>query len=294
VVGLQPQRDRVPLGYGRRDAWNGLLVLGPITRTVRDAGLFLDATVKSDVRYADSLCEHPGRLTIAVSYEPPPRSFAPLSDGCRKAVQRTAELLNDLGHRVVDTQLDYGPVMQNVAVRCACGVAQDAAAVGDGVELERRTRNLARLGRSIPRGSLRRERTRELEIARRINAVFETADVVLCPMNGGPPPRLDRIARRGTLRSLLASNVTAWAAQWNCIGQPAVSVPAGLDSSGSPVAIQLCGRKDDELSLLRLAAQLEQVRPWASLRPPYHVFAGFKEFLGDCRIGPGWLCAPAV
>src|SRR3954451_19186506 len=42
LVGLKPQRDRIPLGPEHGSAWNGLLVLGPLARSVRDAALFLD------------------------------------------------------------------------------------------------------------------------------------------------------------------------------------------------------------------------------------------------------------
>ena len=43
LYGLKPQRDRVPLSP-HDDGWQGLIVNGPITRTVRDAALFLDVT----------------------------------------------------------------------------------------------------------------------------------------------------------------------------------------------------------------------------------------------------------
>jgi amidase len=45
-------------------------------------------------------------------------------------------------------------------------------------------------------------------------------------------------------------------------------VPAGFDRRGLPLAIQLVGRPHDEATLLALAAQIEQARPWADRRPP--------------------------
>ena len=43
LFGIKPQRDRVPMAP-HDDAWNGLSVNGPMTRTVEDAALFLDVT----------------------------------------------------------------------------------------------------------------------------------------------------------------------------------------------------------------------------------------------------------
>ena len=45
-------------------------------------------------------------------------------------------------------------------------------------------------------------------------------------------------------------------------------MPAGFDGDGLPLAVQLCGRAGDELTLLRLSAQIEEARPWAGQRPP--------------------------
>ncbi len=41
----------------------------------------------------------------------------------------------------------------------------------------------------------------------------------------------------------------------------------GLDDYGVPIAVQFAGRVDDEITLLRFAAELERARPWATLRP---------------------------
>ena len=62
--------------------------------------------------------------------------------------------------------------------------------------------------------------------------------------------------------------IVAFTPTWNMTGQPAVAVPAGLDADGLPVSVQLVGRPADEATIIRLAAQLEEARPWRELRPP--------------------------
>ena len=54
---------------------------------------------------------------------------------------------------------------------------------------------------------------------------------------------------------------------YNCTGQPAVSLPLGVDSAGLPIGVQLVGPPRGESVILGLAAQLEQARPWSGRSP---------------------------
>jgi aspartyl-tRNA(Asn)/glutamyl-tRNA(Gln) amidotransferase subunit A len=54
---------------------------------------------------------------------------------------------------------------------------------------------------------------------------------------------------------------------FNLAGNPAVSLPAGFDRAGLPLAIQLVAPLGQDALLLRVAAAFERARPWTQRRP---------------------------
>jgi amidase len=264
LVGVKPQRDRVPLGPEHASGWHGLVVLGPLTRSVRDAALFLDAvsTAAPATTFRDAIVD-PTSLRVAVSTNPPPGTQVSLSPAARGTIERAADVLAGLGHEVVEVDIDYGLAsLWSSTVRLLKGAHDDVASLPDRGQLEARTRAVARLGRLIPARSLRRALERERQIAASVNRVFDGADVVLTPLCASRAPLVDECPTRGALRSLRAANTSAWLVPWNVVGQPAVAVPMGIDDDHAPTAVHLAGRAGDEVTLLALAAQIEGARPF--------------------------------
>lgn len=57
---------------------------------------------------------------------------------------------------------------------------------------------------------------------------------------------------------------------FNATGQPSVSLPLGLDRNNMPIGLQIVGRFADEATLVRVARDLEEARPWSCMLPPVH------------------------
>ena len=89
-----------------------------------------------------------------------------------------------------------------------------------------------------------------------------SADIVAYPVMPVPVPPVGAVAGKGGVRSMLTSlplvtNTTLA----NVTGHPALAVPAGPDSNGVPIGVQLMARRGREDLLLGVAAQLESLQP---------------------------------
>jgi amidase len=273
LFGLKPQRDRVSLAP-HDDAWCGLSVNGPIARSVQDAALFLDVTTTipgPDGGFVAAAAKHPGRLRIALSTKVPPPLIAKIGKEQRAAVDEAGALLRDLGHDVVVRDPDYPPaaVYANFLPRYFRGIYDDVRVMPHQDRLEKRTRNMARIGSMISDRRMATVRAAESAVAERIQSIFDDVDVVVTPGNATGPSRIGAYHRRGGISTLLlVSQRVPFFEIWNLTGQPAAAVPWGLDHDGVPLSIQLVGRPSDEATLLALSAQIEAARPWAHRRPP--------------------------
>jgi amidase len=280
LVGMKPTRGRVSL-YPIAEGWLGLTVFGALARTVRDSALLLDvihgpmpgdadAAPPFSGSYAEAAGAAPGRLRVAVSRRVPPGVMARLSGDQRGAFDRTAALLADLGHDVVERHPAYGlsgVVFLQAWFRGSYEVARE---VPDPSRLERSTRQMATAGRYLVHGRRRQKviAHRDATTARLLE-LWQEVDVLMTPglastaiaAEGGygrsAPVAIDRSTR-----------FTPWTAVWNLTGQPAIAVPAGFGADGLPLSVQLVGRPGAEDVLYSLAGQIEAARPWAQHRPP--------------------------
>jgi amidase len=268
LFGIKPQRDRVPLAP-HDDAWNGLSVNGPMARSVEDAALFLDVTAPGN-DFVAAANRPPGQLRIALSTKAPPGLIVRVGRAQRAAVEEAGALLRELGHKVIERDPDYPPsgVYGQALPRYFRGVYDDVKTLPHPERLEARTRTYARIGGLISDKRMSLIRGAESIAAERIQSIFDDVDVVITPGTALGPSRIGAYQRRGAISTLtLVAARVPYQAMFNVTGQPAAVVPWGVDGRGVPMSVQLVGKPFDEATLLSLAAQIEQARPWAQRRP---------------------------
>ncbi len=273
LFGLKPQTGRVPAA----EHWYGLSSVGCLSRTVLDTALFLDVATDREHGpavparpFVDAVRQPRDGLRIGVATTAFRTSLpAPVHPDVRRALTETAALLGELGHQVRDVALRFGTAPQTFSARFMRGIHDHAAAAPHPGALEGRTRGIARLGALVPARAAAAAQRGAARDAARVNAVFDDLDVVMTPVVSSPPVRVGRWEGASGVRTVVGmGRVYCFTPPWNHTGQPAASVPAGFTADGLPLAVQLIARPDDEATLLSLAAQLEQARPWADRRPP--------------------------
>jgi len=292
LFGLKPTRGRNPLGPRYGDAFGGMVAEHVLTRSVRDSAALLDVTAGPDAGDPYSAPGHVGSwldecasprtpLRIAVTRRTPDGGSGHPETSA--VLDAAAELLADLGHVVLErdmVELD-GSVGSAIGTMYGAGVdwairywADELGREPGPEDLEPLTRLYWDRGRQVSGGELLMAMTTIQRFTRRLARVTDGDDgfdLWLSPTLSEPPPRLGEMvagdddpttAEQRSARFVAYPLVVA-----NLTGRPAMSVPFGWSDAGLPIGVHFLGRYGDEATLLRLASQIEQVKPWATVWP---------------------------
>jgi len=298
VVGLKPTYGRVSR-YGVIAYASSLDQVGPLTRTVRDCALMLEAIAGHD------------RLDSTSVAQPVPRAAEQLGAGIKglrcglpkeyfvegmqpdvaEAVRAAVKHLESLGAIVEDVSLPHSEYAIAAYYLIATAEASSNLARYDGtryglradrgqglLDMYQQTRAQgfgAEVKRRIMLGTyalsagyydafyLKAQRVRTL-IRRDFEKVFERCQVIVTPT---APTTAFRIGEKVTdpLEMYLSDIFTI---SVNLAGLPGLSLPCGFDRSGVPIGLQIVGRPFDELTVLQAAHAYEQSTDWHRRQPP--------------------------
>jgi aspartyl-tRNA(Asn)/glutamyl-tRNA(Gln) amidotransferase subunit A len=271
--GLKTSFGRIPLGPCPFQHIYHFMTLGPLTRTVRDAALYLDcvkgyhpcdpASLPSpSLSYVGCLEEMPQGLRVAFS---PNLGFARVQKDVMSQVEKAVACLEEMGHQVVLWDGVFPDVSETWAKLMDCELY--------GKLHQSLDRDRDRLGRTLVQSldQVKAFSLKDLVEAQKLRTglnrilweIFETHDLLVTPTmpseafgaKGPPPSEIDG-------HSIPLLWAVAFTYPFNLSGHPAASVPAGLTESGLPVGLQMIGPHHREDRVLQAAYAYEQARPW--------------------------------
>ena len=278
IFGLKPTFGLIPV-YPFSAAWS-LSHIGPMTRTVTDAALMMNACVGPDARdqsslpaprvdYVKALKGSLKGLRVAWSAN---LGFARVVDPeVKAACEKAARRFREVGCRVEEVKPGWpspkdaweGIFCGGIAARLAPYLAERRADIDAGLA--------AIIDGTLTWGPTRYvqawfDRLAWNEHPRRL---FEKYDLLLTPTIACPPFKV------GLDHPTEIAGTPAETYDWipftfpfNMTGHPGASVPCGFTSDKLPIGLQIVGRRFVDATVLRASAAFEKLQPWAQHRPP--------------------------
>ena len=298
LFGLKPTRGRNPLGPIFGDVGTGIVCEHAVTCTVRDSAALLDATSGPDPGdpyqappkerpFLEEVRREVGRLKIGFFTSIPGgwSIEAQLHQDCENAIKDAAQLCESLGHiveEIAPEELSYSNLLKTFGKLFSCLTGYFIAYWEKELGKELTQDHLEPVTWVSYQAGLKRTGADYLGIveelqrfSRKLARWYDEGgyDMILSPTISIPPTKLGafQVAPDDPMRWARMSNAfVALTYIYNITGQPAMSVPLFWNEANVPIGVQFAGRFGDEATLFRLAAQLEQARPWADRKPPIH------------------------
>jgi aspartyl-tRNA(Asn)/glutamyl-tRNA(Gln) amidotransferase subunit A len=276
-LGLVPH-DKAPEAFGN------LSYITPMTRTVLDTALMLDAmsgadpsdphSFGMDVKGFSDAAKTDGDLKgLRLAWRPFLGNTAIDSEVLR-LTSSAARVFADLGAQLLEMSDDMEPTEP---MWLALSTALWNARFGDLLPKWRKCMSPtlvhqmdAGVGQTAE--ALAKAQIHRTQLYRRIQARFEHFDIVVMPTLTRTALGIDErlfepIEIEGHEIDTVRKAWYPYTHPFNLSGNPAVTLPAGLHSDGLPVAIQFVGRRGGDAQLLRAAAFFERARPWTKTTP---------------------------
>lgn len=266
VAGIKPTFGRVP-AYPP-SPFGDLAHIGPLTRSVTDAAMMLEAIAKPDVRdwlalpfppprYTDSIESGVKGLRIAYCMN---LGGAMPHPEIEKAVSATAKTFRGLGAHVLDEDPGVPPMQQLFGKLWFSGAASFASTLPAGAmdAVDPGFRAIAKEGERITHLDYLAAMRERAALATKLSTFFAKVDLLITPalplvaFEAGREFPSDGNGRRWT-------DWAPFSYPFNLSQQPAMVIPCGLSSSGLPIGMQIVGPRLGEAVIFRAARAFEGI-----------------------------------
>ena len=277
LVGLKTTRARLLDQPGARMLPVNLAAEGVVTRTVRDTAHHLAAmeqTHRNRRLTPIGLVEGPAKRRLRIGLATVSPTGAELDPETMAQVRETAELLSSLGHEVTEVTLpidprfehDFGLYWGFLADLLSLSARTAHRGHYDATKLDPFTKGLTAMWRhekwKLP-GAIRSLRSAVAVY----DGMFADREVVLSPTLNHPAPELGFLGKDVEFDEVFArlTRYVGFTPINNVSGGPANSLPTPVGANNLPGSIHLSAARGDERTLLELAYELEQARPFPTL-----------------------------
>ena len=280
IVGLRPTYGRVTRQGVLAMCWS-MDTVGPMTRTVADCALMLNAIAGKDALdptssdapvpdYAANLDAGVRGLRIGMPTEM--FDYEGLDADVRESVMRAVSVLEEHGATAYEMSLpmseNSGAVFIGAAdVDCAAYHADWLRTRPDDYDWSTRTR-LETASLAPAWAYLRAQRAREL-IRRELHAALDKYDIIALPTSPVAAPPIEESTGKpgGYYQGKLDLGRRRYTSPAALAGLPALSVPCGFSDAGLPIGMQLIGKPFAEQTLFRVGQAYETATEWHTRHP---------------------------
>ena len=278
IVGLKPTFGRVSR-YGVYPLSWSLDTVGPMTRSVEDCALVLNAIAGHDPRDLSSsrrpvedftlgLGRGVAGLRIGIHRD---YFFDVIDDEVERAVLKAAGVLEEMGAVIDEVSIplagDSAFVLPLIVAEGADVHMEHLRDRADEIDPHVRARLLS--GAFATATDYIRAQGARTVFNEQVSEVFESVDLILTPTTPIPTVKIgESMEPYGELGETGYNLLGRCTRQFNLSGSPTISVPCGFTEAGLPIGLQLAGRPFDETTVLQAAHAYEQATDWHTMRPP--------------------------
>jgi amidase len=272
TVGLKPTWGRVSR-YGVLPLAESLDHVGPLTRSVADAGMMLEAIAGMDVNDPTSLPDavphmlagiKKGVRGIRIGFD---AHYATddIDDELAEAVFQGVKTLEKLGAEMVPVTL---PDMDVYAAVWPTLCSAEAVFAHTATYPSRQDdygpwfRGWLDKGAAVTGAEYAEAQVMRAACVGHLRRVFADIDVLVCPSMSAPAHPVTPDILYGPLPEYRAPKFQRFTAPFDFNGAPTLSVPCGLNGENLPLSIQFVGKHLSEALLCQVGYAYEQTREW--------------------------------
>ena len=282
VVGLRPTFGRVSRYGGVMYGWTADTI-GPLTRTVEDNAMFLQAIAGHDERdpltsvrplpdYRERLAIGLKGLRLGVVREMTwPEG---INAEVHAALSTAIEVLKSLGARVEDVSLELArfavPLQMLTSDSDIASMMLTKYLRTHYSDLDVGTRTRLAAGALVPSAVYHRAMRARVLVRREVLNVMRDYDALISPTNLNPPGRIEATVEKvesaeDMAHRILLRRISTY--PFSMANTPALSVPCGYTTNGLPMAMQIAAKPFDESMVFRVGHAYERATEWHRRHP---------------------------